>query len=136
MNQDEYNKITEPHARLSEINDLVDFASRTYKAIREKHKLTCGDGDYWDGVITDYMCSEIELEWEYTWQYGGHASGTNYIPVEAILGTEQERIKFIEAVVVKEVNSKHQQKAKILDAQKATRKKQFDKLKQEFEPES
>ena len=133
MNIDEYREITTPNPKLLEIDNLVEFAPKTYLELRNEYKLSCNDGEYWDGNVSDYLSFGVELEWEYSWNYGGQASGTNYIPVEALVGSEEKRVEYIKSVVLKEYELDLKTKSTTAESEKAKRKKEFEKLKREFE---
>ena len=99
MNKYEYYKLV---TELSELKDMVYSAADLYTSLRKENGLSTNDGECWEGEVIDFSFNHVTTEWLTTWPYGGAEEGNCSIPVEAILGSEKERIEFIKSVVEKE----------------------------------
>lgn len=134
MNLTEYLKAVEPNPLYEEIYELACFASNAYENLRHNSGLSNNDGEHWDiDSIASYDIDGITTNWEYSWGFGGHDEGNCFIPINAIIGSENDRIAFIKGVVHREVNLKNNDNASDEIIEKDKRFAEYEKLKLEFE---
>ena len=132
MTKDEYNEF---RSRLDEVESLLRWASDQYGKLRKEANFLCGDGHTWD-CNDGIECLEddcIHTNWSYSWSYDGYDSGSCTIPIEAILGTEEERLAFIKGVVKKEVDEAVKKENETIKHRKLRLERSIESSKAELE---
>ena len=119
----------------SEIDNRIDRASNLYNTLLEEAGMSLRDEDKLHNGTTylDALHNGIDIEWQTTWSYGGHAQGDCYFSMEDLLDdTWEESIK-------KRANDKIKKHRKTVRGEKKRKteqdRKQYEKLKQKFEGE-
>jgi len=129
-----YMSAIKPNPALAEITELANQASGVYQKLREAAGLPDGDGKNWDaGEVLDYGQDGVTMRWEYNWSFGGHSEGESFIPIKAILGSQEERATFIGSVVAKEAAERGSKVTAEKGKKKQARRKAYLDLKSEFE---
>lgn len=104
MNKEQYNDHIKKY---EELYELASWASIKYAEARAAHGLSCepsNDGEYLEFLdIIEFDKALICTQWT---DYDGNR-GRFLIPVDAIIGTERERLLSIQNVVKREIDEKH-----------------------------
>ncbi len=117
----------------SEIDNRIDRASNLYNTLLEEAGMSLRDEDELHNGSTylDALHNGIDIEWETTWSYGGHAQGDCYFPMEQLLDdTWEESIRKRAEDIIKDYRKTVRGKKKRKTDQD---REQYEKLKKQFE---
>ena len=117
----------------SEIDNRIDRASNLYNTLLEEAGIPLRDEDKLHNGVTylDALHNGIDIEWQTSWSYGGHASGDCYFPMEQLLDDTWE-----ESITKRAEDTIKDYRKKIRGEKKRETKRdreQYDKLKKQFE---
>lgn len=119
----------------SEIDERINRASNLYNTLLEEAGIPLRDEDKLHNGTTylDALHNGIDIEWQTSWSYGGHASGDCYFPMEQLLDDTWEasiRKRADDAI------KNHQKKTKEKEIWQSNKdRKQYEELKKQFEGE-
>ena len=126
----------EAFARLAtEVDSRIERACKLYNSLLEEAGVPLSDAIQWhNGTLwLDDLHAGVDLEWETSWRYGGHDSGSNYIPMNCIIDdTWEEEVTKRAKETISNHQSKEQAKVKREDD---TDREEFNRLKAKFEGE-
>ena len=117
----------------SEIDDRIERASNLYNTLLEEAGMSLRDEDKLHNGTTylDALHNGIDIEWQTSWSYGGHASGDCYFPMEQLLDdTWEESIRKRAEDTIKDYRKKIRGEKK---RETKRDREQYDKLKKQFE---
>lgn len=114
--------------KYDEINRLIETRFNQYTKI-------CSKSQYGNLSSWIYECGSIEIHWNAYWGYGGHDSGTFYMPVEWLEMSDEEWSTFLEKF-------KHEQEKEERKEERAEKRRklkqeraEYEELKRKFETE-
>ena len=125
MTREEYAALASAHGQLGE---AIDWADRTRDQIagdmQIRTPLHGWDYTYIAEVADDY----VTIYFDDTW---GHTSTTD-IPIEALVGEEEDRRDFIRAVLAPVSAAEKRAEANTAKSEKSERRRQYEALRAEF----
>ena len=119
----------------SEIDNRIDRACNLYNSLLEEAGVPMRDEDMLHNGTTylDALHNGIDISWDITWSYGGHASGDSYFSMEDLVDdTWKENIKKRAEDTIRKYRKKVMEKK---SRQNKQDREQYDKLKKQFKGE-
>ena len=117
----------------SEIDSRIDRACNLYNSLLKESGAPMRDEDILHNGVTylDELYGGIDIDWETTWSYGGHARGSCYISMEELLDdTWEEAITKRAKAVIRKHRSNESSKKR---AKTKAERDEYERLRKQFE---